>query len=67
MMRSMNAQPRSVLRLLRMPNAIPFFFTAMKVAAPMAVIAALVSEYFGGPQLGLGSRIASSAANTAYG
>jgi NitT/TauT family transport system permease protein len=67
LMRSMNAQPRTVLRLLRIPNAIPFFFTAMKIAAPLAVIAALVSEYFGGPQLGLGSRIASSAANTAYG
>ena len=67
LMRSMNAQPRTVLRLLRVPNAIPFFFTAMKVAAPLSVITALVSEYFGGPQLGLGSRIASSAANTAYG
>lgn len=67
LMRSMNAQPRTVLRLLRIPNAIPFFFTALKVAAPMAVIAALVSEYFGGPQMGLGSRIASSAANSAYG
>ena len=67
LMRSMNAQHRTVLRLLRIPNAIPFFFTAMKVAAPLSVIAALVSEYFGGPQLGLGSRIASSAANTAYG
>jgi NitT/TauT family transport system permease protein len=67
LMRSMNAQPRTVLRLLRVPNTIPFFFTAMKISAPMAVIAALVAEYFGGPQLGLGSRIASSAANTAYG
>lgn len=67
LMRSMNAQHRTVLRLLRIPNAIPFFFTAMKVAAPLSVIAALVSEYFGGPQLGLGSRIASSAANSAYG
>ena len=67
LMRSMNARPRTVLRLLRVPNAIPFFFTAMKVAAPLAVITALVSEYFGGPQLGLGSRIASAAANTAYG
>ena len=67
LMRSMNSQPRTVLRLLRIPNAIPFFFTALKVAAPMAVIAALVSEYFGGPQMGLGSRIASSAANSAYG
>ena len=67
LMRSMNARPRTVLRLLRIPNAIPFFFTGMKVAAPLAVIAALVSEYFGGPQQGLGSRIASSAANSAYG
>lgn len=67
LMRSMNAQPRTVLRVLRIPNTIPFFFTGMKVAAPLAVIAALVAEYFGGPQQGLGSRIASSAANTAYG
>ena len=67
LMRSLNAKPRTVLRVLRIPNAIPFFFTAMKIAAPLAVIAALVSEYFGGPQQGLGSRIASSAANTAYG
>lgn len=67
LMRSMNAKPNEVLRLLRIPNAIPFFFTAMKIAAPLAVIAALVSEYFGGPQQGLGSRIASAAANTAYG
>lgn len=67
LMRSMNAQPRTVLRVLRIPNAIPFFFTGLKVAAPLSVIAALVAEYFGGPQEGLGSRIASSAANTAYG
>ncbi len=67
LMRSMNASPRTVLRILRIPNAVPFFFTGLKVAAPLAVIAALVAEYFGGPQEGLGSRIASSAANTAYG
>ena len=67
LMRSMNARPLTVLRQLRIPNAIPFFFTALKIAAPLSVIAALVSEYFGGPQQGLGSRIASSAANTAYG
>ncbi len=67
LMRSMNASPRTVLRVLRIPNAIPFFFTGLKVAAPLAVIAALVAEYFGGPQEGLGARIASNAANTAYG
>jgi NitT/TauT family transport system permease protein len=67
LMRAMNAKPRTVLRLLRIPNAFPFVFTAMKIASPLAVIAALVAEYFGGPQEGLGSRIASAAANTAYG
>ena len=67
LMRSMNATPRTTLRVLRIPNAVPFFFTALKIAAPLAVIAALVAEYFGGPQTGLGSRIASAAANTAYG
>lgn len=67
LMRSLNAKPRMTLRMLRIPNAIPFFFTGLKIAAPLAVIAALVAEYFGGPQEGLGSRIASAAANTAYG
>lgn len=67
LLRSMNAKPRTVVRVLRIPNAIPFFFTGLKIAAPLAVIAALVAEYFGGPQEGLGARIASSAANTAYG
>jgi NitT/TauT family transport system permease protein len=67
LMRSLNAAPRTTLRVLRIPNAIPFFFTGLKIAAPLAVIAALVAEYFGGPQEGLGSRIASAAANTAYG
>lgn len=67
LMRSLNAAPRTILRVLRVPNAIPFFFTGLKIAAPLSVIAALVAEYFGGPQEGLGSRIASSAANTAYG
>ena len=67
LLRSLSATPRTVLRVLRIPNALPFFFTGLKVAAPLAVIAALVAEYFGGPQEGLGSKIAASAANTAYG
>ncbi|HEY4607881.1 MAG TPA: hypothetical protein VIH06_01730, partial [Ilumatobacteraceae bacterium] len=39
------------------PNTLPFFFTAIRTAAPIAVIIALVSEYFGGTQDGLGSKI----------
>jgi NitT/TauT family transport system permease protein len=67
LMRALSAKPFKILRVVRIPNAIPFMFTGLRIAAPLAVIAALVSEYFGGPQEGLGSRIASAAANSAYG
>ena len=50
-----------------MPGALPFFFTGLKLAASLCVIAAIVAEYFGGLQVGLGSRITSAAAGTAYG
>ncbi|EOM74889.1 ABC transporter permease subunit [Rhodococcus rhodnii] len=53
-------------RTVRIPAALPFLFTGLRVAAPGAVIAAIVAEYFGGLQNGLGSRITSAAANTAY-
>jgi NitT/TauT family transport system permease protein len=36
----------------------------LKVAAPASVITAFVSEYFGGSQNGLGSRITSNIANS---
>jgi NitT/TauT family transport system permease protein len=57
LMRSYAATPRQTLRLVRLPNTLPFFFTAVRTAAPIAVIIALVSEYFGGTQDGLGSKI----------
>jgi NitT/TauT family transport system permease protein len=57
LMRSYAASEVAVLRKVRLPNAVPFLFTALKIAAPAAVITAFVSEYFGGSQNGLGSRI----------
>jgi len=57
LMDSYAATPRQVLAKVRIPNALPFFFTAIRTAAPIAVIIALVSEYFGGTQDGLGSKI----------
>lgn len=53
-------------RLVRVPGALPFVFTGLRLAASLAVIAAVVAEYFGGRQNGLGTRITSAAANTAY-
>ena len=57
LMRSYAATPRQTLLKVRLPNTMPFFFTAVRNAAPVAVIIALVSEYFGGTQDGLGSKI----------
>jgi NitT/TauT family transport system permease protein len=64
LMRSYAASEGDVMRKVRVPNAIPFLFTALKVAAPLSVITAFVSEYFGGSQDGLGSRIKGNIANS---
>jgi NitT/TauT family transport system permease protein len=67
LMRSYAASDNDVSRKVRLPNALPFLFTGFKLAASLCVIAAVVAEYFGGLQNGLGSRITSAAANSAYG
>jgi NitT/TauT family transport system permease protein len=64
LMRSYAASDSEILRKVRIPNAVPYLFTALKIAAPAAVITAFVSEYFGGSQNGLGSRITSNIANS---
>ncbi|HEX5200999.1 MAG TPA: ABC transporter permease subunit [Actinoplanes sp.] len=53
-------------RKVRLPGALPYVFTGLRQASSLAVIAAVVAEYFGGLQTGLGSRITSAAAFTAY-
>lgn len=63
-MRSFAASELAILRKVRIPNALPFLFTSLKIAAPASVITAFVSEYFGGSQNGLGSRITSNIANS---
>ena len=52
--------------MVRLPGALPFFFTGLRIASSGAVIAAVVSEYFGGLQKGLGPAITSAAAASAY-
>lgn len=67
LMRSYAASQGAILRKVRIPNALPFFFTGLKIASSLSVITAVVAEYFGGLQDGLGSHIVSAAANSAYG
>jgi NitT/TauT family transport system permease protein len=51
---------------LTLPTARPFIFTGIRIASSLAVISALVAEYFGGPRGGLGGLISTSAASSAY-
>ncbi len=60
LMRSYAASPTEILRKVRIPNALPYLFTALKISAPLAVITAFVSEYFGGPQNGLANAVTNS-------
>jgi NitT/TauT family transport system permease protein len=66
LMRSYAAAPWTITRMVRLPGALPFFFTGLRLASSTAVIAAIVSEYFGGLQKGLGPAITSAAAASAY-
>jgi NitT/TauT family transport system permease protein len=65
LMRSYAANHRDTLLLLRLPAALPFIFTALKVNAPLALIGAIVAEFFGSPTTGMGFRITTEAARLA--
>jgi len=60
------AGPLQVIRAVTLPTATPYVFTGLRVASSLAVIAALIAEYFGGPIGGLGKSITSSAASSNY-
>lgn len=66
LMSSYAAPPWEVTRKIRFPNALPFFFTAVKIASSLAVIGAIVAEYFGGRQDALGPLIVQNAGLTRY-
>ncbi len=57
LMHSLAAPPREILTGVRIPSAMPYFFSALKVASALALIGAIVAEYFGGPQDVLGQYI----------
>jgi NitT/TauT family transport system permease protein len=57
LMRSYAAGEREIFRRVRIPNALPFLFTGLKVATVLAMIGAIVGDYFGGSQDALGIQI----------
>lgn len=66
LMRSYAAKPHEVFRRVRIPHALPYFFSAMKVATALSIIVAIVAEYFGGPQDVLGQYILTKASLSIY-
>ena len=61
LMRSYAAGDVDTFRHVRIPNALPFVFTALRIAATLSVIGAVIGEYFGGPRYSLGIYISSEA------
>lgn len=66
LMRSYAASPGAVLRKVRVPNMLPFFFTALKVGTTLAFIGAVVGEYFGGTSEVLGQFVLTSMSSGAF-
>ncbi len=54
LMYSYGAKPFKILFALRLPNALPYIFSALRVASSLSVIGAVVAEFFGGPRATLG-------------
>lgn len=61
LLRSYAASEWTVLRVLRIPNALPYFFTALKIGTTLSLIGAVVGEYFGGTSDVLGRVVVQSA------
>lgn len=66
LLRSYAASGWQTFRTMTLPSAAPFVLTGIRIASSLAVISALVAEYFGGPRGGLGSFISTSASTSAY-
>ena len=66
LMRSYAAGELEIFRRVRFPTALPYIFTALKVATVLAMIGAIVGDYFGGSQDALGILIRRSAGIFAF-
>ncbi len=66
LMRVYAATARQQQLAVTLPTAAPYTFTGLRIASSLAVISALVAEYFGGPVGGLGKSITSAASSSNY-
>jgi NitT/TauT family transport system permease protein len=66
LMTSYAASESQMLAKLRAPNALPYWFTALRIATTLSVIGAVVGEFFGGPLYALGIYITLETGNSRY-
>ena len=57
LMHTYAADYRQQFSMLRLPAALPFIFNALKINSTLAMIGAIVAEFFGTPIVGMGFRI----------
>lgn len=57
LMLSYAAKKKTTFIKLRLPNSVPYIFTALRISVPASVIGALVSEYFAEYVMGVGRQI----------
>jgi len=62
LMQSYGASHRQKFLKLRLPSALPFIFNALKINSTLALIGAIVAEFFGTPTKGMGFRISTEVA-----
>ena len=60
------ASESQTLSKLRAPNALPYWFTALRIATTLSVIGAVVGEFFGGPLYALGIYITLESGHSRY-
>ncbi|AOZ69870.1 ABC transporter permease [Rhodobacter xanthinilyticus] len=60
LMKTYSASYRDTLFKLRLPAAMPFLFNGLKIATTLALIGAIVAEFFGSPTRGMGFRISTA-------
>ncbi len=60
LMRTYGASYMQGLIKLRLPAAMPFIFNGLKISTTLALVGAIVAEFFGSPTLGMGFRISTS-------
>ncbi|WP_343079515.1 ABC transporter permease [Ostreiculturibacter nitratireducens] len=60
LMKTWSASYAQAMLKLRLPAAMPFIFNGLKIATTLALIGAIVAEFFGSPTRGMGFRISTA-------